>query len=379
MKMNRNKFYPVLQVLLASALFGASAPLSKALLAQIEPVPLAAFLYLGSGLGLFLFQFICAIGKKQIVKEASLKKKDIPWLIGAIIVGGVAAPILLMTGLTGTPASTASLLLNFEGIATTLLAFLFFKENIGRQVWGAIGCITLASVLLSWNFSGQWGFSTGTTGILLACFCWGLDNNFTRNISAKNPFAIVAVKGIAAGLFSLLLSLSLHMTIPGIKIILLAMVLGFFCYGISIVLFVYAFRALGRARTSSLFGTAPFVGAALSFLLFGFPPDTMFYISLPIMAIGAFLLLRENHIHKHIHPLFIHEHSHTHSDGHHAHLSQHESSLAEASASSAVTSPAAASGHSTFSADEPHVHEHVHEAVEHEHPHSPDIHHRHSH
>lgn len=362
--MTNSKLYPIIQVFIAAILFGASAPLAKILLGEIEPIPLASFLYLGSGLGLLVLQSIFLIKNKEAVKEASLKKADIPWLIGAIIAGGIIAPILLMINLKHTPASTASLLLNFEGVSTTIIAILFFKENIGKQIWIAIFCITFASIILSWNFSNSWGLSLGAIGIICACICWGIDNNFTRNISSKNPFIIVTIKGLAAGLFSLALSLVMNVHLPSIKTILLAMGLGFFCYGLSIVLFVFALRELGSARTSALFGTAPFVGAILSFIIFKDNPNIMFFISLPIMIIGATLLLNEKHTHVHKHEFIEHEHMHHHDHDHedkdehhnHTHL---QSQLIPTSGN--------------------HTHLHTHEFKEHDHPHSPDIHHRHIH
>lgn len=356
--MSKKSIFPIIQAILASVLFGASAPLSKMLLGQIDPVPLASFLYLGSGLGLIMFQLFTLIRKKQGINEASLKKNDAPWLAGAIIAGSIVAPILLMVSLKITPASTASLLLNFEGVSTTFIALLFFKENIGRQVWGAIICITSASILLSWDFSSQWGASIGSLGIICACICWGIDNNFTRNISAKNPFTIVTVKGLVAGLFSLILALIINSSIPNLKVIILAMLLGFICYGLSIVLFVFALRELGSARTSSLFGTAPFVGAILSFIILGDNPNIMFYASLPLMIMGAVLLLKENHTHLHTHQYIQHEHKHNHIDEHHFHIHASEQVIPQ-------------NGY--------HSHIHVHESTEHSHPHSPDIHHRHEH
>ena len=344
--MNKTKIYPVSQAILASVLFGASAPLSKIILGQIEPIPLASFLYIGSGIGLSLLQIFLTIGKKQNIKEASLKKADISWLIGAIIAGGVIAPIILMISLKTTPASTTSLLLNFEGVATTLIAILFFKENIGKQLWKAIICITLASILLSWDFSNQWGFSIGALGIICACICWGIDNNFTRNISAKNPFTIVTIKGLIAGFFSLFLAFILNNHLPNIKVILITIILGFLCYGLSIVLFVFAMRELGSARTSALFGTAPFVGAILSFVICGDVPNLMFFVSLPIMIIGTVILLKEDHGHFHSHEFTEHEHKHCHSDSHHSHTHT-------------TNQPTAINGY--------HSHVHIHEQIEHSH------------
>lgn len=355
--MNKSKVYPIMMALLASILFGASAPITKILLGKIEPIPLASFLYLGSGVGLLVFQIVNLIIKKKVINEAPLKKKDFIWLVGAIITGGIIAPIILLNSLKITSASTASLLLNFEGVATTIIAIIFFKENAGKQILSAVVLITLASILLSWDFKHQWGLSIGSLGIILACFCWAIDNNFIRNISSKNPFCIVTIKGIVAGLFSLILATILKNQIPNLKIIIIAMIIGFFCYGLSIVLFVFAMRDLGSTRTSALFGTAPFIGSILSFILLGDIPNIMFFISLFIMIVGTVLLLKEEHLHNHIHELIEHEHRHNHDDGHHNHEHNDKQIIVE--------------GY--------HSHVHMHNAIEHTHPHLPDIHHRHVH
>lgn len=355
--MNKSKIYPMTQAILSALLFGASAPLSKVLLGSIEPIPLASFLYIGSGIGLLILQLIKRFIRKQDVSEAQLSPKDIPWLMGSILFGGVAAPVILMTSLRVTAASTASLLLNFEGVATTMIAVLFFKENIGKRIWVAVLLITSASILLSWNFSNQWNLSFGALGIVLACLCWGIDNNFTRNISSKNPFTIVIVKGLGAGLFSLFLALSLKIHIPSLKIILAAMLLGFISYGFSIVLFVLAMRNLGSTRASTLFGTAPFIGATMSFILLRDVPNSMFFMSVPTMIIGTILLLQEKHNHLHIHEYTQHEHRHNHTDCHHIHENADVQILI----------------------NKYHSHSHTHEKIEHIHEHSPDTHHRHSH
>lgn len=355
--MKRNeRVIPYLQVLLAAVFFGASAPLSKLLLGEIDPIVLAGLLYIGSGMGAGLVVlFRRSRGRGRV--EAGLQRRDLPWLLGAIITGGIAAPIILLFGLRDSPAATASLLLNFEGVATTLIAVLFFREAIGKRVGWAVGLITVAAILLTWNRTGTWGFSLGALGILVACIFWGMDNNFTRNISAKDPLMIVTVKGLSAGVFSILLALVLGRPLPGLISVLLSLLLGSISYGASIALFVYAMRALGAARTSALFGLAPFVGMALSLLLKLETFSLFFLISLPPMALGAWLLLSEEHVHAHLHPALIHEHRHTHTDGHHLHT--HEKEPAD---------PGLA-----------HSHTHVHEEGIHTHPHSPDIHHRHEH
>lgn len=346
------KRHPNLTALLAALLFGLSAPLSKLLLDDSAPIPLAGLLYVGSGLGALLLLTL-----QRGAGEARLRRTDLPWLAGALLAGGVAAPIVLMFSLAATPAATASLLLNFEGVATTLIAALAFKEAIGRRVWSAIGWVTLASAILSWESGARGGLSLGALGVLAACALWGLDNNFTRNISAKNPLAIVAVKGLGAGTFSLLLAALLGQPFPAPGNAALALLLGSVSYGLSIMLFILALRDLGAARTSALFSSAPFIGALLAFLLLREPFAPTFLIALPLMLAGAGLLIGEEHRHAHMHQALTHEHRHRHDDNHHTH-------------------PHAPG---EIPPGGWHVHPHTHKAEQHTHPHTPDLHHRHGH
>jgi drug/metabolite transporter (DMT)-like permease len=352
----KRNLYPVLQALLASVLFGASAPFAKLLLAGIDPIPLAAFLYLGSGLGAWLLFYFQQAGNGGKQVEAHLARTDLPWLMGAILSGGVAAPILLMGGLNQTPASTASLLLNFESVATTLIAVLAFKEAVDRRILWALGLITLASILTSWT-GGQWGVSLGALGVLGACFLWGVDNNLTRHISAKNPLVIVGVKGLAAGSFSLILAFVLSKPMPAVSGALLAMLLGSISYGLSIFLFILAMRELGAARTSTLFGIAPFVGTFLSLVMLREMPPLLFWAAVPVMLVGAWLMLTEHHDHHHIHESMEHIHAHAHDD-HHEH--EHEPVM-----------PSLVKGM--------HTHLHQHDGLMHNHAHTPDLHHWHGH
>lgn len=354
--MPRSYAYPMVQALCAAILFGASAPIAKVLLGEIAPIPLAAFLYLGSGLGVLLFKTRLGTSQAGMETEARIRRPDLVWLAGAVLTGGVAAPILLLFSLRDTAASTASLLLNFEGVATTFIAAVIFKEAIGKRALSAIICVTLATILLSWDTSGHWGLSLGALGVLGACVLWGIDNNLTRNISGKDPLAIVLVKGLGAGSFSLGLALILQTPTPTLPIILGALLLGSLSYGLSIVLFIRAMRGLGAARTSALFATAPLVGVALSFVFFREAPNLLFFIALPLMITATVLLLREQHSHPHIHEAITHEHGHRHDDGHHTH--DHPN----------MVSPSLW-----------HSHIHTHERLEHSHSHLPDIHHRHTH
>ena len=344
----------ILQALLAAVFFGASAPLSKLLLGEVPPVLMAAFLYLGSGTGITLTKLSQRMTSHQ--REAGIKRPDVGWLAGAIIAGGIIAPILLMISLQYTPASTASLLLNFEGVATTLIALFFFHESISRRAFAAIIAITLASIFLSTNpqsssspfTSFLSGFSLGALGILLACTLWGLDNNFTRNISAKDPLTIVAWKGLVAGSFSLLFGLFLGEQLPTISSILRILLLGFVSYGLSTMLFIYSMRGLGASRTSALYGTAPLAGVILSILIFHDPITWSFIVAATLMVAGALLLSSEEHAHFHIHQPVIHEHRHSHDEFHNHDI-----------------------------VNGVHSHEHEHARTEHEHGHMPDIHHRH--
>jgi len=354
--MQRTHLYPMVEAVLVAILFGASAPLAKLLLGEVEPISLAALLYLGSGGGVLLFQTMLQNNKARETAEAGIVRADAGWLAGAVLCGGVAAPIVLLFSLRHTAAATASLLLNFEGVATAVIAALVFNEAIGRRAVWAMLCVTVASILLSWNAGGQWGLSLGALGILGACVLWGIDNNLTRNISAKNPLSIVLVKGFGAGSVSLLLALLVENRLPSLSVALGALVLGSLSYGCSIVLFIRAMRGLGAARTSALFGTAPLAGVILSLALFRDPPPPLFWVALPLMVVAMVLLLQERHSHAHVHEGVTHEHRHRHDDGHHTH------------GHPGMASPATA-----------HSHLHAHERLEHAHPHVPDIQHRHTH
>ncbi len=355
--MKDQRVFPILQVLLAALFFGASAPLSKLLLGSVDAVPLAGFLYLGSGLGAAILIGIQAVFFRERTRESALTRREVPWLIGAIAAGGVAAPIILMLGLKLTPASTASMLLNFEAVGTALLAAWLFKEAIDRRVVIGIMLITAAGIALSWDGRNEWGFSLGALAIILACFLWGLDNNCTRHISGKNPLTIVAIKGFSAGAFSLILTVILRRPLPTLDSIWKILLLGAVSYGLSIYLFILSLRNLGAARTGALFGLAPFIGTALSLILFPETPAWYFWLAIPIMAAGMGFILTEVHRHAHVHEPFMHDHRHYHPEEHHEHAHQPELAFVKGW----------------------HTHEHQHLIQEHEHDHTPDIHHRHQH
>jgi drug/metabolite transporter (DMT)-like permease len=345
------RFYGIIAV----ALFGASAPFSKLLLNNVTPLQLAGLLYLGSGLCLLLVKLIK--WSFNINRNAAkLEKADMPWLFGAVVSGGVLAPITLMVGLSMTPASTTSILLNFETVSTAVIAGIFFREHVGKKVIIAISLLTIASLILTFDHSGKFEISWGAFLILLACVLWGIDNNLTRNISSKDPMTIVIVKGVSAGLFSILLSMVLKNNLPNALTVLSGLALGGLSYGISLTLFISTLKDIGSSRASALFTTAPFIGAVISFIIFKNIPTLSFLVSVPLMICGTFLLFKESHEHMHKHPPINHEHAHRHDDEHHGHT--HENGIQE----------------NIF-----HSHRHNHNSIVHFHNHMPDIHHRHDH
>src|SRR5262245_55860060 len=247
----------------AAILFGASTPLAKLLLGRVEPVLLAGLLSLGSGVGLTLWAWLRSrLGKGS--REARLRGADLRWLAGAILFGGVAGPVLLMLGLSATPASSASLLLNLEGVLTALLAWVVFRENFDRRIALGMAAITAGGLLLSWAGGPEVGVPWGPLAVAGACLCWALDNNLTRKVSAGDPLQVAAAKGLAAGVVNLSIALATGARLPDVLTVAEAAAVGLLGYGVSLVLFVLALRDLGTARTGAYFSTAPFVDAVIS-------------------------------------------------------------------------------------------------------------------
>ncbi len=340
--------------LVSAALFGASTPLAKLLLGGgVDPWLLAGLLYLGSGLGLGLTHFARrALGVPA--PEAPLRRGDFGWLGLVVLTGGVIGPVLLMLGLARTAASSAALLLNLEGLATMAIAWMVFKENVDRRLLMGALAILAGAVLLSWS-GGPSGVGFGALAIAGACLAWGLDNNLTRKLSSADPVQIAAIKGVVAGVVNLALAFGQGAQFPDLTDVASAAVVGFFGYGVSLVLFVLALRHLGTARTGAYFSTAPFLGAALALILFREPVTIQLVGAAILMLIGVYLHLSERHEHEHRHEALDHEHRHVH-DEHHQHAHK---------AGDAV--------------GEPHTHRHRHMPMRHKHPHFPDIHHRHEH
>jgi drug/metabolite transporter (DMT)-like permease len=343
----------ILFALLSAVLFGASTPLAKALLGEVSPWLLAGLLYLGSGIGLGVVRSVSRL-RGDTPGEASLTRADLPWLAAVVLAGGIAGPVLLMFGLTTTPASTAALLLNLEGVLTLGIAWVVFRENVDVRIGLGAAAILAGAVLLSWQ-GREIGLGWGALAIAGACLTWGIDNNLTRKLSSADPLQIAMLKGAVAGTVNVALAFGLGASLPSAGSIFGAALVGFLGYGVSLVLFVLALRYLGTARTGAYFSLAPFVGAVVAIVIFGEPVTVRFLAAAVLMAIGLYLHLVEHHEHTHEHEPMRHEHAHVH-DEHHQH------------AHSPDDPP-----------DTPHTHVHGHARLIHSHPHYPDIHHRHSH
>lgn len=277
----------IVWAILAAALYAISTPVSKLLLEEVPPAMMAALLYLGAGIGMLLLGLVRkGLGKGQA--ERKLTRKDLPFSVGMIVLD-IAAPICLMVGLATTSPANASLLNNFEIVATSIIALSVFKEKIGKRLWLAIGLITLSSVVLSFEGASSFRFSIGSLFVLLACICWGFENNCTRMMSQSDPLEIVVLKGFGSGLGSLVIAYVVGARIPALRFILVTLLLGFAAYGLSIFFYVYAQRKLGAAKTSAYYAVAPFIGVALSLLIFWELPSPSFWVALLIMGVGAYL------------------------------------------------------------------------------------------
>ncbi len=285
--MNKAVFCAVL----AAALYALNAPLSKLLLRDVPPTMTAGFLYLGAGLGMVLMGLVRDRAGHG-GRETRLARKDLPYTLGMVALD-IAAPILLMIGLTRTTAANASLLNNFEIVATSVIALLLFREKIGRRLWVAIGLITLSSILLSVEDAGSFRFSVGSLFVLAACVCWGLENNCTRCLSKSDPLEIVVVKGFGSGAGSVIIGLAIGEPLPMWTDVLKILLLGFVAYGLSIYFYVYAQRDLGAAKTSAYYAVAPFIGVLLSFVIFREIPGVLFFIALAVMIAGTCLVDRD--------------------------------------------------------------------------------------
>lgn len=289
--MTKNKQIAVVFAIAAAALYAINIPLSKLLLIKVDTTMMAAFLYLGAGIGMLIFSAAGKLTGKQKKREL-LTRKELPYTV-AMVVLDIIAPVLLMAGISSTNSANVSLLNNFEIVATSIIALIIFKEMISKRLWLAIGLVTLASIILSFEGNGAFVFNEGSLLVLGACTCWGFENNCTKMLSHKNSEEIVIIKGCFSGLGSFIVALLLGEGIPAVKYILAVMLLGFVAYGLSINFYIMAQKELGAAKTSAFYSIAPFLGVGFSMLLLGEKPELQFYIALAIMAVSTVMMARD--------------------------------------------------------------------------------------
>ena len=277
--------------ILAAALYALNSPLSKLLLSTVSSTVMAGLLYLGAGVGLLIVRIIQK-GMHIENKEKRLEREDLPYTVAMVLLD-IAAPIFLMIGLAHTTAENASLLNNFEIVATSMIALLIFNEKVSKRLWIAIILVTISSIILSVEDAGSLQFSAGSIFVLLACVCWGFENNCTRKLSEKDPLQIVVVKGFGSGLGALAIAFVIGEHLPEFRYMISAMLVGFVAYGLSIFFYIHAQRFLGAAKTSTYYAVAPFIGVGLSLLIFQEIPPISFWVALVIMAAGTYMASTE--------------------------------------------------------------------------------------
>lgn len=314
------KLLAIFFAILAAGLYAINIPLSKLLLNYIEPTMMASYLYLGAGIGIGIV-FLITKNKDKGTYE-KITQKDLPNVLGMIALD-IAAPILLMFGLLDSASSNASLLNNFEIVCTSLIALLIFKEVVSKRMWFAISLITMSSFFLSFEDISAFKFSWGAILVLLATLCWGLENNCTKNLSSKNTYHIVFLKGIFSGFGSLIVAMCMREQLAGVVYFALALLLGFVAYGLSIFFYIRAQGMIGAAKTSAYYAVAPFIGTFLSFVIFKEKPSWAYFLGLAIMILGTIIVVIDTLAKKHTH---IHKHliTHTHGGSTHTHIIEHE-------------------------------------------------------
>ncbi len=289
--MNKRIGKGIFFAVLAAALYALNSPFSKLLLDFVPEALMAGLLYIGAGLGMGVVYLVRRL-RHESGAQLSLTRAELPYTLAMILLD-IAAPIFLLLGLSHTTAANASLLNNFEIVATALIALAVFREKISPRLWAGIAFVTLSCAILSFEDLSSLSFSYGSLFILLACICWGFENNCTRKLSSKDPLQIVLLKGIFSGLGSLIIGLCLGQRVSDIRAIFAVLAVGCVAYGLSIFFYVHAQRLLGAARTSAYYAIAPFIGVFLSLLIFGTLPHYTFFLALALMAVGAWLCARD--------------------------------------------------------------------------------------
>ena len=289
----------ILLAVFAAALYAINSPLSKILLNYMPSTLMAGFLYIGAGIGMGVIALGRKVKKKERAEE-KMTRADLPYILAMILLD-IAAPIFLLLGLSYTTAANVSLLNNFEIVATAVIALMVFKERISPRLWCGILFVTVSCALLSFEDLSGLTFSLGSLFVLLACICWGIENNCTRRLSSKDPLEIVLLKGTFSGLGSVIIGFFLGERITVLWSVLAVLGVGFVAYGLSIFFYVYAQRMLGAARTSAYYAVAPFIGTLLSLVIFRDVPRNTYFIALGLMIVGAWLCSGDEPIFKRKH------------------------------------------------------------------------------
>jgi drug/metabolite transporter (DMT)-like permease len=335
----------LLRCALAALLFGVTTPVAVRLADDTSAPILAGLLYLGAAASVL-------VTRRAPLDQETLRAGARPLAV-AVVAGGLLGPLLLVAGLQRTPAATASLLLNTELVATTVLAAVLFHEHVGRRVAVGTGLVVVAGSVL---VGGGADLRVGGLLVVAACVCWGIDNCVTAGLDGVAPEHITLLKGVVAGGTNLVLGLAVGGGLPGAGVVVTALVVGALGYGASITLWVRGARDVGAARGQLVFSSAPFVGVVVAWVAFGDPVTGAQLVALGLAAVGVLLTAESGHQHAHEHEPTAHVHEHAHDDGHHDH--EHAEPVP---------------------AGRRHVHHHVHPRVVHVHPHVPDLHHRHVH
>jgi drug/metabolite transporter (DMT)-like permease len=341
--------------LAAAALFGVGLPLAKLLLPEAGPLLIAGLLYLGAGLGLLAFERLFYRGSEASRREAQVATTDWWLLAGIVLTGGILGPVFMLWGLQRMTGVLGSLLLNLEAPFTILLAVAFFREHLGRVEAVSALLIIAAAGFLQYRPGDLRPDAWGFFAIASACLSWALDNNLSQRLSHRDPIVVTRIKALGAGVCTLSLAVMVDQSLPRPSIIIAALVLGLFSYGVSLVLDMHALRLHGAAREAGYLATAPFIGALASIPILGERWGFSEMVATGIMGMGVVLLVRAHHSHPHLHEEMEHDHVHVHAD-HHDH--EHEK---------------------TQWIEEPHAHLHNHLPLMHDHPHVSELHHRHEH
>lgn len=352
MRLYLEKNTPTL-ALASAALFGISPVLIKKNMGELHPIFIAGLLYLGSALGLILFQGVQK-NRNRASQLSTLSQRQWFQLIGSVLSGGILAPICLIYGLQNATAFEASVLLNLETVATTLIAWIIFHENTGFRLWVGKFLLLLGGAYLAFSSSSGASFSHSSLLLIGAALFWGIDNNLTREIETLSPSVLAIIKGVIAGGVNCGLAYGFDQLQNRWLLIFETLTIGALSYGLSLIFFIQSLRTLGSSRTSTYFSVNPFFGILFALLLLGEKPQSSEWISAMIMLLGVIILYFEEHDHLHTHAPLAHSHPHIH-DEHHQHSHLGNEGL------------------------EPHDHFHIHEELTHSHAHDPDIHHRHSH